>query len=181
MNSQILHYLAHGDLSAKVDVEAFTETGAIFKDGSTETFDSIVFATGYNYRMPFLDQDLFDWKDGRPQLYLNIFHRRLKGLSVVGYVEFASAGYQRFDEMAQMTAMDAVLDGIGGAYQAAWAQMKAQDRPDLRGASTYIDSPRHANYVEVTVYRRVLAEIRERFGWPDPSDALYGSMDRPYP
>jgi cation diffusion facilitator CzcD-associated flavoprotein CzcO len=181
MNSQILHYLAHGDLSAKVDVEAFTETGAIFKDGSTETFDSIVFATGYNYRMPFLDQDLFDWKDGRPQLYLNIFHRRLKGLSVVGYVEFASAGYQRFDEMAQMTAMDAVLDGIGGADQAAWAQMKAQDRPDLRGASTYIDSPRHANYVEVTVYRRVLAEIRERFGWPDPSDALYGSMDRPYP
>jgi len=177
MNSQILHYLAHGDLTAKVDIEAFTETGATFKDGSTESFDMVLFATGYDYRMPFLDQDLFDWKQGRPQLYLNIFHRRLKGLSVVGYIEFASAGYQRFDEMAQMVAMDAVLDQ-SGVGQGVWAGMKAEDQPDLRGASTYVDSPRHANYVDVTVYRRVLSEIRETFGWPDPSDGLYRPLDR---
>jgi len=90
--------------------------------------------------MKILGHDVFDWKHGRPQLYLNIFHRRLKGLSVVGYIEFASAGY-------------------------------------LRGASTYVDSPRHANYVDVTVYRRVLSEIREIFGWPDPSDELYRPLD----
>jgi len=176
MNSQILHYLGHGDLTAKVDVEAFTETGARFKDGSTETFDMVLFATGYDYRTPFLDEGLFEWKQGRPQLYLNIFHRRLKGLAVVGYIEFASAGYQRFDEMAQMVAMDAVLEQAG-AGQGAWARMKAEHRPDLRGASTYVDSPRHANYVDVTVYRRVLSEIRETFGWPDPSDALYRPLD----
>jgi len=176
MNTQILHYLAHGDLTAKVDVESFTETGAIFKDGSTEAFDLILFATGYDYRVPFLDQALFEWKDGRPQLYLNIFHRRLKGLSVVGYIEFASAGYQRFDEMAQMVAMDAVIDQMK-SDQGAWTQMKATEHPDLRGASTYVDSPRHANYVDAGVYQRVLSEIRERFGWPDPSDALYASWD----
>jgi hypothetical protein len=139
-------------------------------------FDLVLFATGYEYRMPFLDEALFEWKDGRPQLYLNIFHRSLKGLAVVGYVEFASAGYQRFDEVAQMVAMDAVIEQ-SGAGREAWRRMKAGDRPDLRGASTYIDSPRHANYVDVTVYRRVLAEIRERFGWPDPDDALYRSLE----
>ncbi len=64
MNTQILHYLAHGDLTAKVDVEAFTEFGAVFKDGSTETFDLVLFATGYDYRMPFLDEALFDWSRG---------------------------------------------------------------------------------------------------------------------
>jgi cation diffusion facilitator CzcD-associated flavoprotein CzcO/amino acid transporter len=173
MNSQILHYLAHGDLKAQVDVERFTETGVVFKDGSSAQLDMVLFATGYEYRMPFLDESLFDWKQGRPQLYLNIFHRKLKGLSVVGYIEFASAGYQRFDEMAQMAAMDAVLEQSGRASAEGWSRMKAEDRPDLRGASTYVDSPRHANYVDVAVYRRVLAEIRETFGWPDPSDELY--------
>ena len=177
MNTQILHYLAHGDLTAKGDVERFTPTGVVFADGSTGDFDLVLFATGYEYRMPFLDEDLFEWKDGRPQLYLNIFHRRLKGLSVVGYIEFASAGYQRFDEMAQMAAMDAVIEQ-SGAGRDEWRAMKASDRPNLRGASTYIDSPRHANYVDVTVYRRVLSEIREKFGWPDPDDALYGPLDR---
>ncbi len=176
MNSQILHYLGHGDLTAKVDVEAFTETGARFKDGSSETFDLVLFATGYDYRMPFLDESLFEWRQGRPQLYLNIFHRRLKGLAVVGYIEFASAGYQRFDEMAQMVAMDAMLEQ-SGVGQGAWARMKAEAHPDLRGASTYVDSPRHANYVDVGVYRRVLSEIRETFGWPDPSDELYRPLD----
>ena len=126
--------------------------------------------------MKILGHDVFDWKHGRPQLYLNIFHRRLKGLSVVGYIEFASAGYQRFDEMAQMVAMDAALER-SCADHGRWARMKAEDRPDLRGASTYVDSPRHANYVDVTVYRRVLSEIREIFGWPDPSDELYRPLD----
>lgn len=177
MNSQILHCLAHGDLAARGDIARFTATGVEFVDGTSEDSDLVLFATGYDYRIPFLDPALFEWKQGRPQLYLNVFHRRLRGLAVVGYIEFASAGYQRFDEMAQLAAMDAVLEACGEAG-ARWAAMKATDTPDLRGTATYVDSPRHANYVEVTTYRRVLAEIRERFGWPDPSDALYAPLDR---
>ena len=76
-----------------------------------------------------------------------------------------------------MAAMDAVIEQ-SGAGRDEWRAMKANDRPNLRGASTYIDSPRHANYVDVAVYRRVLSEIREKFGWPDPDDALYGPLDR---
>ena len=177
MNSQILHCLAHGDLAARGDIARFTPTGVEFRDGRAEDFDLVLFATGYDYRIPFLDPSLFEWKQGRPQLYLNVFHRRLRGLAVVGYIEFASAGYQRFDEMAQLAAMDAVLEHCGEAGRR-WAEMKATDHPDLRGTATYVDSPRHANYVDVTTYRRVLATIRERFGWPDPSDALYAPLDR---
>ena len=175
MNSQILHHLAHGDLTAKPAIERFTPEGAVFADGSTEAFDLVLFATGYEYKIPFLDESLFTWRQGHPELYLNIFHRTLRGLAVVGFVEFASAGYQRFDEMAQMAAMDAHIEQSGEGREA-WRRMKAEDRPNLRGSMTYIDSPRHANYVDVTVYRRILAEIRERFGWPDPSDGLYAPL-----
>ncbi len=178
MNSQILHHLAHGDLKAKGPVERFTPQGAMFADGSEEAFDLVLFATGYDYKIPFLDEALFTWRQGHPELYLNIFHRTLQGLSVVGFVEFASAGYQRFDEMAQMTAMDAYLRQSGQGL-AEWTRMKAEDRPNLRGAMNYVDSPRHANYVDVAVYRRLLSEIRERFGWPDPDDQLYQPLRIP--
>jgi hypothetical protein len=178
MNTQILHCLSHGDLKAKGAIRNFTPTGVVFEDGSQEAFDLVLFATGYDYRIPYLDEKLFTWKQGRPELYLNIFHRKLKGLAVVGFVEFASAGYQRFDEMAQMAAMDAYI-AQSGVGRDAWSRMKAEHRPNLRGASHYIDSPRHANYVDVTVYRRVLAEIREQFSWPDPSDALYARRLEP--
>ena len=175
MNSQILHHLAHGDIKAKGAVTRFTPMGAVFADGSEETFDLVLFATGYDYKLPFLDEGLFTWKQGHPELYLNIFHRTLAGLSVVGFVEFASAGYQRFDEMAQMTAMDAFIRASGHGLDD-WTRKKREDRPDLRGAMTYVDSPRHANYVDVSIYRRVLSQVRERFGWPDPEDALYAPM-----
>jgi hypothetical protein len=175
MNSQILHCLAHGDLRAKGEIKAFTPRGAVFMDGSEEEFDLVLFATGYEYRIPYLDEKLFTWKQGHPELYLNIFHRELKGLAVVGFVEFASAGYQRFDEMAQMVAMDAYIEQSGVGREE-WRAMKANDHPNLRGGNHYIDSPRHANYVEVTAYRRILSEIREKFGWPDPDHALYDRL-----
>lgn len=176
MNTQILHHLAHGDITAKGDVAHFDEKGAVFKDGSRLDLDMVLFATGYECRIPFIDPALFSWKGGRPELYLNIFHRTLQGLAVVGFVEFASAGYQRFDDMAAMAAMDVALAREGGARLADWRALKANDTPDLRGDHHYIDSPRHANYVDVSLFRSKLVELRKTFGFPDPSDALFAPM-----
>ena len=177
MNNQILHYLAHGDLKVKGDVQSFTESGVIFKDGTEEAFDLILCATGYEYRLPYLDEDHFTWKMGHPELYLNIFHRTLRGLAVVGFVEFASAGYQRFDEIAQMIAMDAYIEETGYG-RAEWQRMKTEDHPNLRGVTKYIDSPRHANYVDVQCYREQLFDTYAKFDWPAPCDSLYRQSDK---
>lgn len=175
MNSQILHHLAHGDIRAKPDVKTFTRTGAVFADGTEETFDLVMFATGYEYRIPYLDERLFKWNQGHPELYLNMFHRTLDGLAVMGFVEFASAAYQRFDEMAQVLAMDANIRETGVGREE-WLRMKAEHRPNLRGGMNYVNSPRHANYVEVGTYRRTLAEVRAQFGWFDPDAHTYDSL-----
>lgn len=172
LNAQILHHLGHGDIKAKKDIREFTRDGAIFADGTRERFDLVLFATGYEYRFPFLDESLFTWNQGHPDLYLNIFHRRYEGLTALGFIEFASAAYQRFDEMAQMIAMDAHIRASGNGLEE-WTRMKTDDRPNLRGRMNYVDSPRHANYVDVDVYRRKLAAIREEFGWPDPTHETY--------
>jgi hypothetical protein len=135
----------------------------------------VLLATGYDYRIPYLDPALLEWRHGRPQLYLNVLHRGLQGLSVVGAVEFASSAYQRFDEIAGLVTMDAYIRQTGDGLER-WRETKADHRPNLRGRMNYLDSPRHANYVEVATYRRVISEAKAAYGWPDPTPDTYGAL-----
>jgi hypothetical protein len=169
-NDQILHYLRHGDITAKPDVDRLEGDEVVFVDGSREKADLVLLATGYEYRLPFLEGSLFEWKHGHPQLYLNIFSRTVDSLYVLGFIEFADAAYKRFEDMAQLIAMDLTLTG---EQKVEFQEMKRNHRPDLREGMHYIDTPRHANYVEVHTYQRVLAEIREKFGLKALED-VYG-------
>ena len=66
VNSQLLYQLRHGIVSAKPDVERFDGRTAHFVDGTSGDFDTIVYATGFDVCFPFLDHDLFEWRDGAP-------------------------------------------------------------------------------------------------------------------
>ena len=74
--------------------------------------------------------------------------------------------------------MDAYIEQSGHGRDE-WRRTKAEERPNLRGSAHYVDTPRHANYVDAAVYRRILSELRERFGWPDPDEAFYQPMRTP--
>jgi len=177
MNNQVLHHLSHGDLVAKPDVERLTSDGVVFKDGSFEQVDVVLLATGYEYKVPFIADDLLVLKSGHPQLYLNVFSREVDSLYVLGFIEFADAAYKRFDEMAQLVMID-IRARETGRNRDALAQLKKADHPDLRGGIAYIDSPRHANYVESHAYQQYLAEIRDRFEWPDIDENTYDDLAR---
>jgi hypothetical protein len=172
MNTQILHHLAHGDIAAKPDIARLDAHGAVFTDGTREDVDLILLATGYEYRLPYLDPALFEWKGGRPQLYLNIMHRTVDSLYVMGFIEFADAAYRRFDEMAQVIAAD-IHARETGINRDLLLSLRREDGTDLRGGKHYLDSPRHANYVDAATYARVLTALRRRLGWPDPTDDFY--------
>lgn len=175
MNTQVLHHLAHGDLIAKPDINHFTTAGVVFKDGTAEEIDLVLLCTGYEYQLPFLDPNLFTWNAGHPQLYLNVFNRAHDSLYVLGFIEFADAAYKRFDEMAQLIVMD-IRARETGVHRSDLLALKASDQPDLRGGIEYIDSPRHANYVESHAYQNCLAELRDRFSWPDLDHQYYDSV-----
>ncbi|MFN8167623.1 MAG: amino acid permease [Candidatus Nanopelagicales bacterium] len=175
MNTQVLHYLQHGDLVARPDVARLTPTGALFVDGTSEDLDLVLLATGYQYRLPFLDESLLTWRRGHPQLYLNIFSRELDSLYVLGFVEFAGGAYQRFDEMAQMIVID-IRARETGAHRDELRALKAEDHPDLSGGMAYVDSDRNANYVEIETYVHYLADLRDRFDWADLDAETYQSL-----
>jgi hypothetical protein len=44
----------------------------------------VLLATGYAHKRPFLDEAMLGWKNGRPQLYLDVFSGAHDSLYILG-------------------------------------------------------------------------------------------------
>ena len=93
MNTQVLHHMGHGDVVARPDIAELRGDTVAFGDGTEEPYDLIIWATGYEVAIPFLDRDLFTWQGARPDLYLHQFHRDRDDLSVMGLFEVDGGAY----------------------------------------------------------------------------------------
>lgn len=167
LNSQLVHYLQHGDVAIRPDIARLDGDRVIFVDGSSEQIDMILYATGYNWSVPYVPEDYFAWRDGRPDLYLSTFNRDHHNLIGLGYIEINSSAYTVFDHISNLVAQylhDQIHDP---ARAAAFDRMIASDRPQLNGGLHFLDSARHRSYVDARTYRRYLATVRKRLGWRD--------------
>lgn len=166
LNTQLLHYLQHGEVTAKPGVARFDGDEAVFTDGSRLRVDLVVFATGYDMTIPYVPQDYLSWNNGRPNMYLNAFARR-PGLFGVSYLEVNSSAYTLFDRVANLVASHLADLRDNPDRAARFREFVTHDRPDLSGGVRFVDSPRHANYVEVRAYRRNLRRVAKEMGWPE--------------
>lgn len=60
INTELLHYLKHGKISAHPDIKRFEGKTVEFVDGHKEDFDLIVYGTGFNVSLPFLESGTVD-------------------------------------------------------------------------------------------------------------------------
>ena len=102
-------------------------------------------------------------KRGRPDLYLGTFSRNHPNLAVLGFIEFASSAYPTFDHMAELIVAD-VTAAPGSRVATTFSDLKASHHPDLKGGHRYVDSERHANYVDLDTYLKFLKKVRGRLG-----------------
>lgn len=165
MNTQILHHLAHGDIKAKPDVARLAGDRVEFVDGTSEQVDLIITATGYHWPIPYLPRDAFTWRNGRPELYLNLFSRTNPRLYVMGYLETNGGAYKLFDDAADLIARAIVARATGNSAE--FDRLVATDRPDLTGGVRHVGSQRHQGYVESASYLRHLKKVRGQLGWPE--------------
>ena len=166
LNTQLLHFLAHGDIAAKPDVARFDGGQVHFTDGSVENIDLVLCATGYNWKIPYLQDDLVEWKGGRPAMYMNLFSRSRENLYAIGFMETNGGAYKLFDEMADLIAHAILLRNLGAGSAAPFNALVAQDKPDLTGGIKFAASARHAAYVEIGAYRKQMKKLRRALGWP---------------
>ena len=151
VNSQLLHYLAHGDITAKPDVSELRGRTVRFTDGSEEEIDLIVYATGYRASIPVLDESLLPGGAGVAPFFLNIFHGR-PGLYAVGLFETDGAAYPIVSKQATLIAELIRAEHDSPAVLEWFRKMREGGPPDLHGGIRYLKSQRHAIYVQYDEY-----------------------------
>ncbi|MBF6214730.1 NAD(P)-binding domain-containing protein [Nocardia puris] len=167
LNSQLLHHLQHADITAKPDIARFDGPDVVFADGSRERVDVVLYATGYEMRIPYADPDLFSWNGDRPAQYLTAFNRRHRNLFTLGFLEVNSSAYTLFDNISHVLAQYLRDQTDRPAAAARFDHLIATHHPDLSGGLRMVSSARHAGYVDAKTYKKVLADVRTRMQWPD--------------
>ncbi len=165
LNDQIIHHLRHGDISVRPDVARFDGASVVFKDGSREEIDLVIFATGYDWPVPFIDRAILDWQDRRPELYLNVFAPRDERLFIMGFLESNGGIYSALDDTADLVGRAINASLKDAAAHARLRALTSLSPPDLSGGIKLIKSARHAHYVDMDGFKKELRRFRRKLGW----------------
>ncbi|WP_162462708.1 NAD(P)/FAD-dependent oxidoreductase [Mycolicibacterium sp. CBMA 234] len=86
VNSSLMYALRHGTVRRRVEISRFDGHTVHFTDGTAREYDTIVWATGYRTRFPFLDESMFIWENGNPQLIEHVLVPRYANIYLWGLV-----------------------------------------------------------------------------------------------
>jgi cation diffusion facilitator CzcD-associated flavoprotein CzcO len=164
VNSQMFYYVGHGRITPKPEVAELCGDRVRFVDGSTEPIDVIVYATGFRISIPFIDREHLNWRDGKPELFLNVFHPRCDNLFVAGMIQPDSGIWGLVHYQARLMARF-IQEAECESAKAAWfRRLKSDSSSDLGGGIHYVRTPRHLLEVEHFTYRRRLKKLISKFG-----------------
>jgi hypothetical protein len=79
-----LSQISDGSIVCRSAITSIDANNVTFADGSTDRFEAIVCATGYELDIPYLEQDLWNVLGAGPALYQRTFNPDLPGLAVIG-------------------------------------------------------------------------------------------------
>jgi len=66
VNELLLYWIQHGRIKVRPGIKDINGKEVIFTDGSAQSFDTILWATGFNVCLPFLDKSLLQWENDVP-------------------------------------------------------------------------------------------------------------------
>ena len=166
INSEILDLVACGAVRVRPDIAAFDGRRVRFADGTAETFDLVLLATGYHMAIPFMDPAHFTWRGDRIGGYLSVFNERHPRLFTLGFLSTNAGVFADFDRLANLVANHALDQETKPDRAARFRAMIEAGSADLSGGLRFVASPRHASYVHHPTFRRHVERLRRRMGWP---------------
>lgn len=133
------------NLTQKPDIECVTKTGAKFKDGSEETFNAIVYCTGYKYTFPFLSVDcgVSSEENYVSPLFKHVLNINNPTMGFIGLPFYVCAS-QMFDLQARfcvslwsndqlMPSKKAMLEDTDEEMQSRWARGYSKRQAHMMG------------------------------------------------
>lgn len=163
MTDEIPRLVAHGSLVVKSEIARFDGNEVVFKDGSRETIDMVVFATGYEPVVPFIDKDLLFAPNGSPRLQLNVFHPDYENLFAAGLVQANGSMWRLADDQGRLIANTIVAEAVAPARARRMRANLASAAARIR-RHAFVGSDRHRLEVNFYDYRRLLRRLIRGFG-----------------
>ena len=175
MNTVLPQLAGHGRIGVKPDITEFAGDKVRFSDGSEVEADLVVFATGYEISIPFIDNDLLFGSDGQPLLYLNVFHPELNDLFAVGLIQANGSIWRLADDQSQLVA-NYLIAQAERHERADWFKALKRQGHNSMVQGSYVKSDRHKLEANYYAYRRALKRHRRRFGAMDKASLGSGRL-----
>lgn len=106
LNTAILAALRDGAVRARPAITRFDGSRVCFSDGTSDTFDTIIWGTGYRIGYPFFDDAVMgpDFAS-TPPLYLTMMHPRIENLFFIGLFQPIGCIWRLADHQARIAAL----------------------------------------------------------------------------
>lgn len=131
VNDLLLYWIQHGRIAVKPGIERIQGKTVHFTDSRAEDYDTILWATGFNNRLPFLDDDLLEWEEGAPlRTAATVLPTTVEQLYFVGLCAPRGPQWPVYCQQARLICemlrlKDAGIDDLA-------ARFAATDRPETR-------------------------------------------------
>lgn len=168
LNSELLYLIRHGRIAPRVGITRLEGREVVFADGRHETFDAIIWATGYRIAFPFFDKSFIDWEEALAlPLYLKMMRADVPNLFFIGLFQPIGCIWTLAELQARVAA-GYITGALAPPADIALRIAREMHHPHWR----FAPRPRHA--VEVDYYdfeRALLRELKGRRPAPVPVES----------
>jgi len=152
LNTGILGALRDGSVRARPAISRLDGRLVRFSDGSADHFDTVIWATGFRFGYPFLDDAIMGADFTRfPPLYLSMMHPRIENLYFIGLFQPIGCIWRLADLQARIAALQ-----IKGVLQRPSDVGARSEREASLRRRRYGTAPRHLIEVDYHDFRRDL-------------------------
>ena len=158
INEDLFYSIRHGKIRPRPDIQRLEGERVVFKDGASESYDTIVACTGYIISHPFFDRSLIDYSEGAVRLWLKMLHPDIDNLYFIGLFQPLGCIWPGSELQSRIMAAE-----LSGAWKRPRDVGARADRETTNPDYRQIDTPRHTITVDYHRFRGRLLKAMEEF------------------
>ena len=145
--------LGSGDITPKGNIASLDGSTVHFEDGTSDDFDAIIYATGYNITFPFFDPEFLSAPENQIRLFKRMFKPGIDDLVFMGFAQATPTLFPFVEAQARLLAAFAV-----GRYRLPDVEEMERviDADHQKFLGHVLDRPRHTQQLDYFVYEHDL-------------------------